>query len=95
MTSDRKVFYMEVVRIVEMVNFAFGVIIIGDSIRPAKLLQDSDSSENCIIESDPQLKMGPKSHKDSLKKRSGLRCIMQIMEADKFDVELDSIRVSM
>jgi hypothetical protein len=38
MTSDGKVFYTEVVRIVETVNFAFGVIIIGDSIRPAKLL---------------------------------------------------------
>ena len=48
-------------------NFAFGVIIIEDSIRPVELLQDSDSSENCIIESDPHLKIGPESHKDSLK----------------------------
>jgi hypothetical protein len=39
--------------------------------------------------------MGPKSHKDDLKRRSGPRCVMKIIEADKFDVELDSIRVSM
>ena len=51
MTSDGKVFYREVVHVVEMVNFSFGVIIVGDSIWPIKLLQDSDSSENCIIES--------------------------------------------
>ena len=72
MTSDGKVFYMEVVCIVETVNFAFGVIIIGDSVQPAELLQDSDSSEKCIIESDPHLKIGPKSHEDGLKRRSGL-----------------------
>ena len=95
MNLDGKVFYTEVVRIIETVNFAFGVIVIGDSIRPGKLLQDSDSSENCIIESDPQLKMGPKSHKDGLKRRSDPRYIMDIIEADNFDVELDSIRVSM
>jgi hypothetical protein len=38
MALDEKVFNTEVVRIVETVNFAFGVIIIRDSIRPAKLL---------------------------------------------------------
>ena len=75
MTSDGKVFYTEVVCIVETVNFVFGVIIIGDSIWPGKLLQYSDSSENCIIESGPCLKMGPESQKDGLKTRSGM-CVL-------------------
>ena len=92
MTSDGKVLYTEVVHIVETVNFAFGVIIVRGSIRPAELLQDSDCSENCIIESDPHLKIGPKSHEDGLKRRSGSRCLMWIIGADKFDVDIDSIR---
>ena len=82
MASYGKVFYTEVVCIIVTINFSFAVIIMGDSIRPADLLQDSDSLENCIIESDPHLKIGPQS-------------LMRIIEADKFDVELDSIRVSM
>jgi hypothetical protein len=43
---------------------------------------------------DWKLKMSPKLHQDGLRRRSGPRCLMQIVEVDKFDVGLDSIRVS-
>ena len=56
MTSDEGVFNTEVVRIVNTVNFGFGVIIIRDSIWPANLLQDSDNSVYRKTESDWKVK---------------------------------------
>ena len=59
MASDQKVFNTKVVRNVETVNFAFGVIIIRHSIRPAKTLQESDGPVSYITESDSKIKDDP------------------------------------
>src|SRR3990170_1548400 len=64
MASDQKVFNMKVVRLVETVNFAFGVIVIRHSIRPAETLQESDGPVNYMNESDSELKMTPWSIQD-------------------------------
>ena len=66
MTSDEEVFNTEVVRIVKTVNFAFGVIVIRDSIWPANSLQDSDNSVYRKTESDWKVKMTSKSIQDGL-----------------------------
>ena len=66
MASDEEVFNTGVVRNVEMVNFAFGVIIIRRSIRPAKTLQESDGPVSYMTESDSKLKMTPWSIQDGL-----------------------------
>src|SRR3990170_423005 len=66
MASDKKVFNMEVVRNVETVNFAFGVIIIRRSIRPAETLQESDGPVSYMTKSDSKLKMTPWSIQDGL-----------------------------
>ena len=66
MASDEEVFNMKVIRNVEMVNFAFGVIIIRRSIRPAETLQESDDPVSYMIESDSKLKMTPWSIQDGL-----------------------------
>jgi hypothetical protein len=66
MASDEKVFNMKVVRNVETVNFAFGVIIIRRNIRPAETLQESDGTVSYMTESDSKLKMTPWSIQDGL-----------------------------
>ena len=66
MDSDEEVFNMKVIRNVEMVNFAFGVIIIRHSIRPAETLQESDGPVSYMTESDSKLKMTPWSIQDGL-----------------------------
>ena len=66
MASDEKVFYMEIVCIIGMVNFAFGVIIIRRSIRPAETLQESDGPVSYMNESDSKLEMTPWSIQDGL-----------------------------
>jgi hypothetical protein len=64
MASDKKVFNTKVVRNIEMVNFAFGVIIIRPSIRPAEMLQESDGPVSYMNESDSKLEMTPWSIQD-------------------------------
>ena len=66
MTLDEEVFNTEVVRIIKMVNFGFGVIIIKDSIWPTSSLQDSDNPVYCKTESDWKVKMTSKSIQDGL-----------------------------
>ena len=66
MASDEEVFYTGVVRNVETVNFAFGVIIIRRSIRPAETLQESDGPVSYMNESDSKLEMTPWSIQDGL-----------------------------
>ena len=66
MASDEEVFNIGVVRNVETVNFAFGVIIIRRSIRPAETLQESDGPVSYMTESDSKLKMTPWSIQDGL-----------------------------
>ena len=66
MASDEKVFSTGVVRNVETVNFAFGVIIIRRSIRPAEMLQESDGPVSYMNESDSKLEMTPWSIQDGL-----------------------------
>ena len=66
MISDGKVFNTEVVRIIKIVNFDFGVIIIRDSIWPANLLQDSDNSVYRKTGSDWKVKTTSKSIQDGL-----------------------------
>jgi len=48
-----------------------------------------------LPDSDLRLKMGPKSHQNGLVWRIGPRWLMRLVETDKFDVWLVSIRVSM
>ena len=64
MISDEEVFNTEVVRIIKMVNFGFGVIVIRDSIWPANSLQDSDNSVYRKTESDWKVKTTSKSIQD-------------------------------
>ena len=66
MTSDGEMFNIEVVRIIKMVNFGFGVIIIRYSIWPANSLQDSDNPVDCKTESDWKVKMTSKGIQDGL-----------------------------
>ena len=66
MISDGGVFNTKDVRIVNTVNFRFGVIIIRDSIWPANSLQDSDNSVYYKTESDWKVKMTSKSIQDGL-----------------------------
>ena len=66
MDSDEEVFNTGVVRNVETVNFAFGVIIIRRSIRPVETLQESDGPVSYMNESDSKLEMTPWSIQDGL-----------------------------
>ena len=66
MASDEEVFNIGVVRNVGSVSFAFGVIIIRRSIRPAETLQESDGPDSYMTESDSKLKMTPWSIQDGL-----------------------------
>ena len=66
MTSDEEVFNTKVMHIIKMVNFAFGVIIIRDSIWPANSLQDSNNSVYRKTESEWKVKMTSKSIQDGL-----------------------------
>ena len=66
MDSDEEVINMKVIRNIEMVNFAFGVIIIRRSIRPAETLQESDGPVSYMNESDSKLEMTPWSIQDGL-----------------------------
>ena len=66
MDSDEEVFNTGVVRNVETVNFAFGVIIIRRSIRPAETLQESDGLVSYMAESVSKLKMTLWSIQDGL-----------------------------
>ena len=66
MDSDEEVFNMKVIHNIETVNFAFGVIIIRRSIRPAETLQESDGPVSYMNESDSKLEMTPWSIQDGL-----------------------------
>ena len=66
MASDEEAFKIGVVHNVETVNFAFGVIIIRRSIRPAETLQESDGPVSYMNESDSKLEMTPWSIQDGL-----------------------------
>ena len=48
-----------------------------------------------LRDSDLRLKMGPKSHQNGLVWRIGPRWLIRLVDTDKFDVWLISIRVSM
>ena len=66
MDTDEEVIDMKVIHNIEMVNFAFGVIIIRRSIRPAETLQESDGPVSYMTDSASKLKTTPWSIQDGL-----------------------------
>ena len=70
MASDEEVFNTEVVRIIQTINFDFGVIIIRDNIYPTNSLQDLDNPVYFKTKSDWKVKMTSKSIQDGLVSKS-------------------------